>query len=220
MHPQTPSQQRDKMVGDLRLRKNPEGLSEATERLQAYLREHHLRKTPERLFVLRKVYQLSGPVDIETLHSLLEMEHNIVSLQTIYNTLGLLTEIGLVNRVQLIQGGMAFYERALHQEPHGYMVCRKCCRVTLLRRPRLMDDLRADLPSAFRIEQVAFSVFGLCRKCQLSERKAQLRELRKKEPPTPASKALPSDGQASATPRPRYIRSGRNEDNNNIKHTQ
>ena len=179
MHPKNSSQQRDKMVGDLRLRKNPEGLEEAKERLQAYLKERKMRQTPERHFVLQKVYQLSGPIDIETLHGLLEMEHNVVSLQTIYNTLALLTDIGLVNRVQLIQGGMAFYERALHQEPHGYAVCRKCCKVAVLKRPHLVEEIRSDIPQTFRIEQVEFSVFGLCRKCQLSERKAELRAMKK-----------------------------------------
>lgn len=181
MRPQTNTQQRDKLVGDLRLRKNPDGLAEAEERLRAYLQEHRMRQTPERLFILRKVYQLSGPIDTETLHGLLEMEHNIVSLQTIYNTLALLSDIGLVSRVQLIQGGMAFYERALHREPHGYMVCRKCCKIAVIRRPQMLREIDSGIPATFRIEQVSFTVFGLCRKCQQAERKAQLREMKRRE---------------------------------------
>lgn len=175
MTKRTSSDQRDRMVSELRLRKKSEWLDEALGLLDEYLRKNKLRQTLERRLVLETVYRLNGPVDIETLYQLIGMEVH-VSKTTVYNVLELLVKANLVRQITLIDGGMSFYERTIHQQPHGFMVCRYCSKVTSIPRPEPIGDWLKEVPHTFRIEKISFVVHGICRKCQDAERKAIKRE--------------------------------------------
>ena len=163
------------MVSELRLRKKAEWLTEACQLLEDYLKKHRLRQTIERKTILETVFRLNGPVDIETLYQLLEMEMH-VSKSTVYNALETLVDAKLVRKISLIEGGMCFYERAFRQQPHGFMVCRYCSKVTPIPRPEPIGEWLSEVPQTFHIERVSFVVHGICRKCQDAERKAIRRE--------------------------------------------
>ena len=69
---------------------------------------------------------------------------------TVYRTLDLLLELGIVERVQLGPGGAVFH---LPHRPHHHLVCERCGDVLeipadLARRPRRPTPRRARIPSA------------------------------------------------------------------------
>lgn len=147
---------------------NDPDLTEAQEKFLHYLDQHKKKRTPERLVVLKKVYECQTPVDIQTLHELVCSEEYVVSLTTIYNNLSLLVDAGLVRKLDLVGGKMAFFEKTLGVKPHGYVICDECGAISLL---RTLDVSSQKVPLGFRIQDVTFHIHGVCKKCQAAERK-------------------------------------------------
>lgn len=149
----------------------PAGYPEALARYETYMEEHSKRRTPERLFILRTIYEQKVPVDIQTLHTLVCKGKGQVALTTIYNNLALLIEARLVRRLDLVGGAMAFFEKTLGVEPHGYMVCQRCGKIRTLQVDKLLDVVVSQLPKGFQISDVNLQVNGYCKKCQSLIRK-------------------------------------------------
>lgn len=176
---ETTWRKRDAIIKGLRLRKTTDGLDEARQRLAAYLQEHAKKNTAERLFILTKLYQLTAPADIETIHRLLSEEGQQVSIATVYNTMQLFIDARLVKKIELVEGGMSFYERAIDLPPHFFIICNKCGNITPVYKPDLLEELQKDCPKNFKSEDFSLNVYGLCHKCQLAIRKAKLRKIEK-----------------------------------------
>ena len=81
---------------------------EAHRLLTEYMLEHHQRKTPERYAILDAVYSFDGLFDVDQLFQRLEDRFR-VSRASIYTTLDLLAQIGLVVRNQM--PSKVYYER-------------------------------------------------------------------------------------------------------------
>lgn len=151
--------------------RQPAGYAEALKRYESYMALHSKRHTPERSFILRQIYEQKVPVDIQTLHAMVCKHEGQVALTTIYNNLALLIEARLVRRLDLVGGAMAFFEKTLGVEPHGYMVCQRCGKIKTLRLETLYEAVTSQLPKAFQIADVNLQVNGLCKRCQTEVRK-------------------------------------------------
>lgn len=163
---QSVNRKRDAIVGDLkRIPLAPE-YEEAVQRMEDHLRSQRKRCTVERRFVLQMLYQLAQPIDIGTLHELICEELGNVALPTVYTTLDLLVRLRLAQRFELVTHGMAFFERTLGVEPHGYAVCNECGAFSPLRYPSLLDDVQRQLPRGFSPMDYSLIIHGLCSKCQ------------------------------------------------------
>lgn len=68
--------------------------------LTEYLKAKRLRKTPERYAILDKVCEMNKHFDIEALYAAIEGDGYHVSRATIYNTMELLSDCGIVRRHQ------------------------------------------------------------------------------------------------------------------------
>jgi len=139
---------------------------EALRIMEDHLRSQHKRCTVERRFILQALYQLSSPVDISTLHKLVCADEGSVALTTVYNTLDLLVELKLANRLELVSRGMTFFERTLGQEPHGFVICEQCGSIKVLRRLQVLQQFEPQLPKGFLPEAYTLQIHGLCAKCQ------------------------------------------------------
>ena len=61
-----------------------------------YLRDHNLRKTPERFAILQEIYSTNGHFGIEDLYNKMKDTRYRVSRATLYNTIELLLDCNLV----------------------------------------------------------------------------------------------------------------------------
>ena len=197
---QAVSRKRDTIVSSLRLADaTPPEYDEALHRMEDYLHGLQRRCTIERRFILQMLYRVTLPVDVGTLHQLVCSHLGNVSLTTVYTTLDLLVQLGLARRLDLVDHAMAFFERTLGLEPHGYIVCTHCGSITLLRQPQLLHDLQPQLPRAFVASDYTLVIHGMCAKC----RRAQSRSRRKGETDTTSDTVAEPRAQRTNTTRKR-----------------
>lgn len=163
--PETPSLVKKTLPG------LPVGFEEAYKRYEAYITARGKRLTPERAFVLKKIYEQKVPVDIKTLYAMVCKEEGQVALSTIYNNLALLVDAQLVRRLDLVNGAMAFFEKTLGVEPHGYVICQRCGKIKTLQISRLKELMADQLPKSYLVTDFNLQVNGLCKKCQSAIRK-------------------------------------------------
>ena len=76
----------------------PALLDEVRERLEAFLAAGGHRKTPERFTVLEEIYKSGGHFDVDALLDRLKAQGAKVSRATLYNTIELFLEAGLVRK--------------------------------------------------------------------------------------------------------------------------
>lgn len=156
---------RDNIVKKLRLVKNEEAEQKAIAIFNKFLLANHKNRTPERTNILSLIYRLSAPADIETIHQIVEEHFSHVSPTTVYYTLQLLIEAKLVNRLELIENGPAFFERSLDNEPHGYSICRHCGLIRNIPLANVKEDVTNKVATGFHVDNISLIVYGTCRSC-------------------------------------------------------
>jgi Fur family ferric uptake transcriptional regulator len=140
-------------------------INEEEKKFSAFLKEHNLKTTPERIAVLKEVLLSDGHFDADQLFERAQKYSRRVSRATIYRVLPLLVEAGFVAETLLSQGRVS-YERVYGSQRHDHMICEDCQEVIEFRSPRL-DELVEEICSSHGFVENGhrLSVQGLCRKC-------------------------------------------------------
>jgi Fur family ferric uptake transcriptional regulator/Fur family peroxide stress response transcriptional regulator len=128
------------------------------------LRSRGQRVTPQRLAIARVVGELDGHVTVEGLYREVSGRLPGVSLPTVYATLELLEELGLVRRVSAAGGSTVYDGRT---ERHHHMICRRCGAIADVDVPVDTEPLfAAAAASGFAADDAEVVVSGLCEDCR------------------------------------------------------
>jgi Fe2+ or Zn2+ uptake regulation protein len=134
------------------------------------LRSRGQRSTPQRLAVARVLTDLATHVTAEDVHAEVVRRVPGVSLPTVYATLGLLEELGHVQRVST-QGGKAVYDP--RTDHHHHLVCRTCGAIADVDAPLdERDALAAARAVGFEPDQAELVLRGRCARCSASAQNA------------------------------------------------
>jgi Fur family transcriptional regulator, stress-responsive regulator len=131
--------------------------------LVARLRERGLRVTPQRLLIHRTLRELDRHVTAEELLAAVSERLPNASLPTVYATLELFEELGVVRRVAVGAGPVLWDPRP---EPHQHFACRRCGRVLDLDvRVRPTAAIDAARAAGHAPDGAQVLVVGLCDSC-------------------------------------------------------
>ncbi len=137
--------------------------SEIDQRLITQLRERGLRVTSQRVVIHRA---LCAHDQHMTAEQVLEAVTGVlpgVSLPTVYATLELLEELGLIRRFGTGTGAVLFDSR---MEPHAHTVCRSCgATADLDGAPVAEQALARAGETGFVPDHTQLVVWGLCERC-------------------------------------------------------
>jgi Fur family ferric uptake transcriptional regulator len=129
----------------------------------AVLREHGLRMTPQRRAIVAEIMRTQGHISPTALARKVQSEMPGVNASTIYRTLTLLEEVGVLAHAHLESG--AEYHRA-EEAGHVHLTCSNCGEE---------DDLSLEEANAlvavierhhgFQPDLTHFAISGLCAEC-------------------------------------------------------
>ncbi|MDT4991520.1 MAG: Fur family transcriptional regulator, ferric uptake regulator [Actinoplanes sp.] len=128
------------------------------------LRERGLRLTPQRQLILEAVHQL-GHATPEQIHHCVQERAAGVNITTVYRTLELLEELGLVSHTHLSHGSPTYHRAG--EDQHVHLVCRGCGEITEVD-PSVMRPVTEQLQQEqdFRVDVGHVSLFGVCGVCK------------------------------------------------------
>jgi Fur family ferric uptake transcriptional regulator len=130
------------------------------------LRERGFRLTPQREMVLGVLHDLEDHATVEEVYARVQAVSSAVDIATVYRTLELLQELGLLAVIDLGDGLHRYELTAIHGS-HHHLQCRRCGRLVRLEQPQVQPFLQALYQQhGFRADLEHLIIPGLCQSCQ------------------------------------------------------
>ena len=128
------------------------------------LRQAEKRITPQRMLILETMREAGGHLHADEIYSLARRKAPRLSLSTVYRTLAMLKEAGLVDELHL---GEEHHHYEIRGEGHHHLICQGCGKVVEFECPFSQELLR-DLGKEhdFEITGVRLDLTGYCAECQ------------------------------------------------------
>lgn len=131
-----------------------------------WLRNKRIKVTPQRQEVIRVLVEGKGHYSAEDILKQVQKRYSSMSADTVYRTLSLLREQGLVNEVHF-PGTCRRFELNSAENHHHHLICLLCGKAEIF--PYCPEDCLSrvtDHSPGFKVSGHTFKIFGYCQRCQ------------------------------------------------------
>lgn len=160
---------------------NNRTIMEPVNKFRAYIKAQGLRKTPERETIIEEIFSIHDHFDVDELFLRLRNKRKRVSKASLYRTIPLLIESGLIKEVYF-EDGHLHYEHIYGHKDHSHLRCNRCGRII-----EFDDDEIGTLQKRigkkynFAVTAHRFELIGYCPQCGQRDRVQKERQSFKKE---------------------------------------
>ena len=141
--------------------------------LNVHLNRNQLKQTKQRRIILEEFLRLSGSdgitcnhVEAEDLHERVRSRGNNVGLATVYRTLNLLKDAGLVQQRSFVDGRSTF-ELLRPNSHHDHLICTECDTIIEFEDPVIEEQQRLVAERHnFVLTSHHLDMFGQCASCR------------------------------------------------------
>jgi len=146
----------------------PVATEQAMERLKELVRQKGLNSSTTRDAVARAAINFEGHFEAGDLAEKVQSSGlKGAHLATIYRTLPLLLEAGMIQQTMLSAGERHFYESVVEREHHDHLVCQKCNKVIEFR-SEAFETMEREIAAQYDFELTSHihELIGVCAKCR------------------------------------------------------
>ena len=144
----------------------PMDINSSKTTLSEYLKEKNLRITRERFLLLEEIMKTNKHFDADELYASLIAKGLKVSRATVYNTLDLLVDCGLISKYRFGENHSR-YEKAFGRPRHDHLICLECGDIIEFVNDKLTKIQKEVCEEKnFALRNSTFQIFGICSKCQ------------------------------------------------------
>ena len=160
---------------------NNRAIMEPINKFRAYIKAQGLRKTPERETIIEEIFSIHDHFDVDELFLRLRNKRKRVSKASLYRTIPLLIESGLIKEVYF-EDGHLHYEHIYGHKDHSHLRCNRCGRII-----EFDDDEIGTLQKRigkkydFAVTAHRFELIGYCPQCAQRGRVQKEQQSFKKE---------------------------------------
>jgi Fe2+/Zn2+ uptake regulation proteins len=136
------------------------------------LKDNGYKLTLQRKLILENLLEHEGEhLTIEELYDIVKVEFQDIGLATVYRTMQLFEDIGLVSKLNLDDGCYRYelvHENERHR--HHHLICLKCGKVTEVQGD-LLESLEQNIEKRydFQVQNHSVKIFGICSECKKKE---------------------------------------------------
>ena len=136
-----------------------------TDNIVNKLSEQGYRLTPQRLMVISAIENSENHISAEEIYAQVVTKYSHVNISTVYRTLELLKQLGLVTETDLGGGRVKYHPENKGQ--HHHLVCQECGAMTDLDESVLIS-LKGQLLREYKFSADLrhLAIFGRCVKCE------------------------------------------------------
>jgi Fur family ferric uptake transcriptional regulator len=165
-HPEIEAKKGGATNGFFRMTSNAQSDEWFWQKLDGYLADQGLKQTQQRKMVIQYFLGMEKHVSVEELHEFIRRKGHPIGLATVYRTLSLLKEAGLVEQKQFAEG-KSVYEVNEPNSHHDHLICISCRKVIEFENDgieKLQEEVAKE--HEFTLVYHSLDLFGYCKRCQ------------------------------------------------------
>lgn len=121
--------------------------------------------TNQRLLLLELLRDAKGHIDAKELYRRASIKDESISPATVYRTLNLLKELGMIDELRL--GKIRCYYEIKQSPEHQHLICKGCGKVIEIHNPHFQKLIRAVRQEhGFRVTKAELYLEGYCLRCK------------------------------------------------------
>lgn len=129
------------------------------------LKQIGMRLTPQRIAICQLLSETNTHPTAAMIYELIRGQYPSLSLMTVYNTLNMLVDLGVVNALGNAGDGQVHYDG--NTSPHINLACISCHKIEDINLPNITDlGSEVNYASGYKLLGARLLYYGLCPDCQ------------------------------------------------------